>query len=434
MSSVITNIERDGPLYKKVSVGDALLSINGRELTDVLDYKFYSYESNLHLKLRRKNGEEYSVSVQKDEGEDLGLSFETYLMDKARSCSNHCLFCFVDQLPRGMRRTLYFKDDDARLSFLTGNYITLTNLSEREIRRICDMRISPINISVHAVDPALRARLLGNPLGAEGMTIIRRFAKAGITMNCQIVCCPGINDGAELQRSMEALSVLYPNVYSVSIVPVGLTKHRERLFKLTPFDAHTAGETIDLVETFGETCLNKRGSRIFFCADEFYLKAKREIPPYEAYEDFSQLENGVGMLRLLAYEFMDELDFTEPGEGKKAEFSIATGVSAAPFLESLMLTAANKCGKIKGRVYPIVNDFFGHTINVAGLVTGKDLIAQLQGKNLGARLLIPQNMMRHGERVFLDDVTLTELESTLGVPVRPVMQDGADLLYAMLGN
>ena len=434
MSGLITTIERGSPLYNKISVGDTLLSINGMGITDVLDYKFHSYESELNLLFKRENGEAYSVHIKKEEGDDLGLGFETYLMDKAKSCSNRCLFCFVDQLPRGMRQSLYFKDDDARLSFLTGNYITLTNLSDQELQRICDLRISPINISVHATNPDLRAKLLGNPRGAEGMEIIRRLAQAGITMNCQIVCCPGFNDGEELKRSIEELSLLYPKVYSVSIVPVGLTKHRERLCNLKSFDVDTAAETIDIVEHFGKECLNKYGSRIFFCADELYIKAKRDLPPYEDFEDFSQLENGVGMLRQLEYEFMCELSFTEPEEGHDHNFAIATGVSAAPFLQRLLLTAAEKCGKIKGNVYPIANDFFGHTINVAGLITGRDLIAQLREKDLGGKLLISQTMLRHGESVFLDNVTIPELEIALGVPVRPVIQDGEDLLQAMLGH
>lgn len=433
MSSVITKIEEDSLLINKVSVGDALLEINGKAITDVLDYKFHSYDESLTLRLCNKQGEEYSVEVQKQAGEDLGLDFETYLMDKARTCSNRCVFCFVDQLPRGMRKTLYFKDDDARLSFLTGNYITMTNLSEREIQRICDLRISPINVSVHATDSDLRAELLGNKAGGRGMEIIRRFSEAGITMNCQIVCCPGLNDGEQLSRSMEELSALYPQVQSVSIVPVGLTKHREGLAKLKPFDRESAEETLDLVQEHGERYLEKHGSRIFFCADEMYLKAGRQVPDYDFYEGFPQLENGVGMLRLLEWEFLDELDYTEPSEGESGSFSIATGVSAAPFLEKLMLTAANKCDKIKGRVYPIVNDFLGETINVAGLVTGGDLIAQLKDKPLGERLLIPQNMLRHGEGVFLDDTTLEDVQNALGVSVIPVMQDGVQLLHAMLG-
>ena len=371
--------------------------------------------------------------MKKPVGGELGLEFETYLMDRARACSNRCVFCFVDQLPRGLRKTLYFKDDDARLSFLTGNYITMTNLSERELQRIIDLRISPINISVHATEPELRAKLLGNPEGAKGYELMKKLADGGITMNCQIVCCPGLNDGEALSRSMRDLAELYPQVNTVSIVPVGLTKHREHLYPLTPFDARGAADTIDRVESFGSQCLEKYGSRIFFPSDEFFLKAGRPIPPDEYYEDYTQLENGVGMLRLLQEEFFSALEYDEVFcDG--VPFSIATGVSAAPFLAKLLVTASEKYGKIKGTVFPIVNDFFGHTINVAGLVTGGDLIAQLKGKDLGARLLIPANMLRDGEGVFLDDVTLDDVRRELNVEVLIVEQDGGALLRAMAGE
>jgi putative radical SAM enzyme (TIGR03279 family) len=432
MGSTIKTIEQESPLLGKVHPGEKLLSINGNPIVDVLDYKYYAYDRKLELELETPAGQHRRVQVKKAEGADLGLEFDTYLMDRARSCANRCVFCFVDQLPKGLRPTLYFKDDDARLSFLTGNYITLTNLSQREIQRICDLKISPINISVHATNPELRAKLLGNRRGAEGMEIIRRFAEAGIVMECQIVCCPGLNDGAELQRSMEDLAVLYPQVGSVSIVPVGLTKHREGLFAMTPFDREKAAVTIDQVERFASRCLETRGSRIFFCADELYLKAGRDLPPDEAYEEYPQLENGVGLLRLQETEFLAALCLTEPDEGVKDPFSIATGVAAAPFLQKLLLTAQKKCDKIYGTIYPVINDFFGHTIDVAGLVTGGDLIAQLRGRELGNRLLIPQSMLRHGEGVFLDDVTLTDVERELGVPIQIIPQDGGALLDAML--
>ncbi len=433
VSNRIKEIESSSPLSGKVQPGDELLSINGREVTDVLDYMFFSYDPKLTVRLRR-GGDEWELEVEKPEGEPLGLVFEDYLMDRARSCTNRCVFCFVDQLPRGMRRSLYFKDDDARLSFLTGSYITLTNLSEREIQRICDMRISPINVSVHASDPELRAMLLGNPAGAHGMEIMRRFAAAGVVMNCQIVCCRGLNDGAALERTMAELEEMYPQVNSVSVVPVGLTKHRERLYKLEPFTPGAAREVIAAVERRGGRCLEKLGSRVFFCSDEFYLAARRALPDYDFYEDFPQLENGVGMLRLLEREFLDELDYTGPEEGTGEPFVVATGVSAAPFIKKLMLTAAEKCAKIKGEVVAIENDFFGHTINVAGLITGRDLIAQLRAHGAAGRVLIPQTMLRHGEGVFLDDVTLGQASEALGAPVVPVAQDGGALLRAMLGD
>ena len=433
MLNTVTNIDARSPLRGRVRVGDKLLSINGHEVEDVLDYRYWSYEPQLTLVFRSADGGEYSVKARKGEGEDLGLDFEEYLMDRPWGCSNRCKFCFIDQLPKGLRRTLYFKDDDARLSFLTGSYITLTNLSEREMERICALKISPINVSVHATDGALRAELMGNPKAADIMGPLKRLADAGIVMDCQIVCCPGWNDRGQLSRTMSDLAGLYPGVNSVSIVPVGLTKHREGLAELRPFDRESAAETIDRVEAFAEECLQRLGSRVFWCSDELYLKAGREVPEDEYYEEYSQLENGVGLMRLLETEFMAALRLAEPDEGMGGRFTIATGVAAAPLLEKLLQTAHKKCAKIDGRVYAVVNDFFGHTIDVAGLVTGGDLIAQLRGKDLGERVLIPHTMLRHGEGVFLDDVTLEEASSALGVPVTPIGGSGGELLDAMLG-
>ena len=434
MLNTVTGVDRLSPVRRHIHIGDALVSINGHEIEDVLDYRYWSYEGRLSLTVRRPDGSEHTVKVRKGEGEDLGLDFGEYLMDKPWGCSNRCVFCFVDQLPRGLRRSLYFKDDDARLSFLTGSYITLTNLSEREFERICALRISPINVSVHATNPELRARLMGNAKAADIMTPLRCLAGAGITMNCQIVCCPGWNDGEELTRSMRELAELYPGVYSVSIVPVGLTKHREGLESLTPFDAAKAAETIDRVESFAEECLEKHGSRIFWCSDELYLKAGRSVPADEYYEEYSQLENGVGLMTLLETEFMDALAEAEPGSGTGESFTIATGVAASSLLQKLLLTAQSKCAKINGSVAAIENDFFGRTIDVAGLITGRDLIAQLKGRELGARVLITQKMLRHGEGVFLDDVTLDEAAEALGVPIVPIGGSGRELLDAMLGD
>lgn len=433
MLNTVTNIDARSPLRGRVRVGDKLLSINGHEVEDVLDYRYWSYEPQLTLLFRSADGGEYSVKARKGEGEDLGLDFEEYLMDRPWGCSNRCKFCFIDQLPKGLRRTLYFKDDDARLSFLTGSYITLTNLSEREMERICALKISPINVSVHATDGALRAELMGNPKAADIMGPLKRLADAGIVMDCQIVCCPGWNDRGQLSRTMSDLAGLYPGVNSVSIVPVGLTRHREGLPELTPFDRESAAETIDRVEAYAAECLSKLGSRVFWCSDELYLKAGREVPEDEYYEEYSQLENGVGLMRLLETEFMAALRLAEPDEGAGGRFAIATGVSAAPLLEKLLQTAHKKCAKIDGRVYAVVNDFFGHTIDVAGLVTGGDLIAQLRGKDLGERVLIPHTMLRHGEGVFLDDVTLEQASEALGVPVTPIGGSGGELLDAMLG-
>ena len=432
MSNKIISIDGDSPVKNKVRTGDTLLAVNGKEITDVLDYKFFTYDRRLKLTLRGEDGKTRHVTVRKPEGVELGLNFESYLMDSFRACRNRCLFCFVDQLPRGMRKTLYFKDDDTRLSFLTGNYITLTNLSERELQRIADLRISPIRVSVHATEPELRAKLIGNPEAARGYELMQRLARSGIEMECQIVCCPGLNDGEALSRSMRDLSALFPQVHSVSIVPVGLTKHRAGLPELEGFDRERAAETIRLVTEFGDRCLEETGSRIFFCSDELYLKAGLPLPPDEWYEGYPQLENGVGLLRLLETEFAEALEHTPSGDG--VPFSIATGVAATPFLKNLLLTAQEKCGTINGNVFAVENDFFGHSIDVAGLVTGGDLIAQLKGRALGERLLLPINMLRHGEGVFLDDVTLADVEEALGVRVRVVRQDGHDLLDAMLGR
>ena len=432
MDNAIKAIDPDSPLAGKVRPGDTLLAINSNKILDVLDYKFFAYDTRLELRLRRPEGSEYSLHVVKPEGGDLGLDFESYLMDKPRSCANRCVFCFIDQLPGGMRPTMYFKDDDARLSFLLGNYITLTNLSKREIERIIALHISPINISVHATDPALRRELLRNPRAGECMEIMGRFAKAGITMNCQIVCCPGLNDGEALMQSMRDLEALYPQVHSVSVVPVGLTKFREGLYPLSPFTKELAAETLDMVDAFGGECLRRHGSRIFWCGDELYIKAGRKIPSDEFYEDYTQLENGVGMLRLMETEFSSALKLG--GEPDGAPFSIATGVSAAPYFQILLDKAKEKYPEIKGRIYPIVNDFFGHSINVTGLITGGDLIAQLKDKELGERLLISQNMLRRAEMDFLDDVKLEEASAALGLPVYPIEQDGFALFDAMCGQ
>ncbi|MBQ6465169.1 MAG: DUF512 domain-containing protein [Oscillospiraceae bacterium] len=432
MDNVIKSIDPDSPLRHKASEGDAVVSINGHRILDVLDYKFFAYDPRLTVRLRRADGSEYEVAVRKSEGGDLGLEFESYLMDRARSCANNCVFCFIDQLPPGMRPTMYFKDDDARLSFLLGNYITLTNLSPREIERIIALHVSPINVSVHTTDPELRCRMLKNRRAGESIEVMRRFAAHGIVMNCQIVCCPGWNDGEELLRTMRDLEAMHPGVHSVSIVPVGLTKYREGLEPLTPFTPEHAAETLDLVTAFGDECLKKHGTRIFFCGDELYLLAGRELPPDEFYEEHTQLENGVGMLRLLETEFRSALRLSD--EPDHVPFSIATGVSAAPYFRRLLELAREKYPKLDGRVYPIVNDFFGHSINVSGLITGQDLIAQLRGKELGRRLLISQNMLRRQEMDFLDDVTLAEASRALGVPIIPVEQDGFALWDAMAGE
>lgn len=432
MDNVISKIENGSPLKHRVHIGDTLLAINGNRVHDVLDYKFFGYDPEVSVTVRTPEGIEHTVHVAKAEGQDLGLEFETYLMDKPRSCANNCVFCFIDQLPKGMRRTMYFKDDDARLSFLLGNYITMTNLSDREIQRICDLHISPINISVHTTNPELRIKMLRNRNAGKCIDIMRRFADGGIRMNCQIVCCPGLNDGDELMRTMRELADMYPAVHSVSIVPVGLTKFREGLFELRPFTPEHSSETIDMVTAFGDECLKKFGTRLFFCSDEMYICANRELPEDEFYEEHTQLENGVGMIRLLETEFKSALSLSERPDG--VPFSIACGTSVAPFFEKLVCTAHEKYDNIDGRVYAIENDFFGHSINVTGLITGGDLINQLKGKDLGERLFISQNMLRREEMDFLDDVLLEEASAALGVPIYPIEQDGFDLWDAISGD
>ena len=417
-----------------VRVGETLTHVNGKPIVDVLDYKFYTYDPRLELTLKDPEGNERTVRLRKMEGEDLGLEFETYLMDRARSCANNCIFCFVDQLPPGMRKTLYFKDDDARLSFLMGNYITLTNLSDREVQRIIDLRVSPINISVHTTDRELRAMMLGHKNAGRGIDIMEKLAAANITMNCQIVSCPGINDGPALDKTMNDLAGMYPAVNSVSVVPVGVTKFREGLHPIQPYTQQQAAAVVEQVERFAAKHKAQHGTSLVWCSDEFYLIAGKELPDEDYFEEFTQLDNGVGMLRLLQSEFIRALDLLDEEEIEGATpFSIATGVSAAPFLRQIVDMAREKCGKIKADVYPIRNDFFGHTIVVAGLVTGGDLIAQLRGKKLGERLLISASMLRSGERVFLDDVTLDDVERELGVPVIPVAQDGYELCDAIFG-
>ena len=432
MSNIITSVDPRSPAERAgVRPGERLAAIGGHPIQDVLDYRFFGYDKNPVLTLESGGGSR-KLRVKKGEGEDLGLNFETYLMDKARSCANRCVFCFVDQMPPGMRETLYFKDDDARLSFLMGNYLTLTNLSEREIQRIIDLRISPINVSVHTTDPELRCRMLQNRRAGESIDVMRRFAQAHITMNCQIVACPGLNDGPALDRTLRELGALHPAVESVAVVPVGVTRYREGLPEIHPYTGEQAAALIDQVEAFAKEFLEQHGTSLAWCSDEFYLLAGRELPEKGYYEDMDQLENGVGMLRLLLSQAElaaeDEFSHLTP-----SPFAVATGVSAAPYIRQAAELVQRSCPALRGTVYPIVNDFFGHTITVSGLVTGKDLMAQLRDKDLGQRLLIPSNMLRSGEQVFLDDVTVDEVSKALGVPVTVVAaEDGFALVDAML--
>ncbi|MBU5627152.1 DUF512 domain-containing protein [Oscillibacter sp. MSJ-2] len=429
MSTIITSVDQRSPAQRAgITAGEQLIAVNGHEIVDVLDYRFYCYDPVLELVLRESGGAERRLQIKKLEGQELGLNFDTYLMDEPRPCSNHCLFCFVDQMPPGMRDTLYFKDDDARLSFLMGNYITLTNLSEREAQRIIDLRISPINVSVQATEPELRKRLLGNVHADKSLAYMRAFGEAGIVMNGQIVVCPGWNDGVHLRRSIEDLMDI--GFASCSVVPVGLTKYRKGLAKIGMVDAEKAAEIIDTVDEYGARCLKRYGSRKFFCADELYIKAGRELPEESYYEDFAQIENGVGMLRSFLTEFDRGLQDVDP-KGSYPSFTSVTGKSAEPFIAGLVEKAKAWCPSLRGEVIGIYNDFFGRTIDVAGLLTAQDIIAQLKGRSLGEHVLIPANMLRHGGDVFLDDLTVADLERALERPVTVVEQDGFSLVDAI---
>ena len=431
MKNVIKSVDSGSPLHRRVKPGWELLSVNGHPIVDVLDYKYYTYDPQLLMEFRTEEGKIRLVRVRKDEGADLGLEFETYLMDRPRSCANNCVFCFIDQNPPGMRKSIYFKDDDARLSFLMGCYITLTNLSPREVQRIIDLHVSPVNVSVHTTDSELRVQMLKNPRAGEALGIMLRFAEAGITMNCQIVCCPGLNDGDALMRTLSDLKSMYPAVNSISVVPVGLTDHRVGLAELQPFTPEGAAETIDTVTQFGNKCLEELGTRLAFCSDELYQIAGRELPPDEFYEAHTQLENGVGMLRLTEAEFLAALRCADTPDG--VPFSIATGAAAAPLMEKLLFSAKEKYDILDGQVYTVRNDFYGAQVTVAGLITGGDLIRQLKGKPLGERLLISADMLRQDEVDFLDGVTLAEASAALGVPIYPVSCDGGELCDAMFG-
>ena len=428
MASKIISVDEGSPAARAgLEAGEILLQIDGVAIRDVLDYKFYSYDARLTLQVLGQDGETVrEVRVRKREGEPLGLNFEHYLMDKMKQCSNKCVFCFIDQLPKGMRKTLYVKDDDARMSFLMGNYISMTNLSEADVDRILRMHISPVNISVQTTNPELRVKMLQNRRAGEALKIMDRFAEGGITMNCQLVVCKGLNDGDELKRSLHDLKKLYPAVNTISVVPFGMTDHREGLYPLEPTDKAAAAAILDIVEPFAQACLEELGTRLAWCGDELYLKAGRPLPDTAYYEDFTQFENGIGMLPL----FMEEFRLALPGyEGRGARpFTIATGAAAAPSMALLLDEAAVKCDNLNGKVVEIRNDFFGHRVSVAGLITGQDLIAQLKGRDLGERVLISANMLRDGGDVFLDDYTPQQVSDALGVPIVPVEIDGADLL------
>ena len=418
-----------------IRAGDLLISVNGNAIRDVLDYRFYLTEREVTLKLERE-GKPYTVELRKGEYDDIGLEFETPLMDKKHTCRNACVFCFIDQMPKGMRRTLYFKDDDDRLSFLHGNYVTLTNLKDEDIDRIIKMRISPVNVSVHTTNPTLRVKMMKNKRAGEVLSYLDRLAEADIALCTQIVLCRGLNDGEELLRSMRDLERLYPALRSCAIVPVGLTKFREGLYPLELFSPEECAEVIRAVNAFGDECLKKHGTRLFYCADELYVRAGLPLPDESYYEDYSQIENGVGMITSLTSEFDPELSYLEdylPDFRPPRTVSVATGAAAYETIEALAKKAEAAVEGLTVRVYRIVNHFFGDSVTVAGLLTGRDVSEQLRGQALGDELLFPAVMLRADGDVFLDDMTPEELSEQLGVPVRAVGSDGVELLRAFLG-
>ncbi len=417
-----------------IAAGDVLLKINGSEIFDVLDYRFFIQSKKLRLELKRGLSE-YTVNIRKSsELSDIGLEFETYLMDKQHSCKNKCIFCFIDQMPEGMRDTLYFKDDDSRMSFLFGNYITLTALSEREIQRITDMHISPVNISVHTMNPALRVDMMKNPHAGESLKILDRFFDGGIDMNVQLVLCPGINDGAELRFSLEELSKYSPHIKSIAAVPVGLTKYREGLPQLKCYNPQEAAAVLDIIDEFNAHYAYYNGGKtLAFASDEFYLISGRKLPDAGYYGDFSQLDNGVGMCALLESEFNTALNAAEPRNINR-RVSIATGEAAYPLIKKLCDAACCKFSGLDVNVIKVENDFFGYTVTVAGLLTGKDLLSNLENKPLGDELLIPRVSLRSEGDKFLDDVTLGELSQRLNIKITPVKNDGAVLLQCLTGG
>ena len=415
-----------------IKKGETLLSINSNEIVDVLDYRFYQVNRKLTLEVADEDKNVRTIEMTKGEYEEIGLEFETYLMDKQHSCRNKCIFCFIDQLPKGMRETLYFKDDDSRLSFLFGNYITLTNITEHEIDRIIKMHISPINVSVHTTNPELRCKMMNNRFAGDTLKYLKRFADAGITLNCQIVSCPGINDGDELVRTLTDLENLGVNM--TAIVPVGLTRYRENLYPLVPYNKETAGQTIDIIEKMGDECVKKHGRRIFFPGDEFYLLAEREIPSPEFYEDFSALEDGIGLIAYLTDDVGWKLEELDADESLCHKVTIACGEGVFPYMKRIMSMINEKFPNITINTRAIKNNFFGGGVNVSGLVTGGDLIDQLRDDDLGDRLIITSSMLRFENDLFLDDVSTDDVERELGVTLVPVNNNGNDLVEAVIAG
>lgn len=416
-----------------VEQGDFLLSVNGRDIRDVFDYRYETANEYVELEIEKKNGEIWALSAEKDEYEDMGLVFETGLMDEPKPCSNKCVFCFVDQLPHGMRETLYFKDDDFRLSFLTGNYVTLTNVPDAELERLINYRLSPVNVSVHAVSPEIRTQLLGNKRAGNILKQLQKLKNAGISLNFQIVLCKGINDGAVLAETVEALAGFIPEGRSLSVVPVGLTRRRAGLFGLEPFTQEDAREVITFVHEMQDIFLAEYGTRFVYAADEFYLTAGVKIPPYKSYEDFPQIENGVGMAASFMREATAALakakDFSASGH-----VTVVTGTAAYGMIKRLSKKIEKKAPHLKIETVPVKNSFFGETVTVSGLLTGHDIINTLEGRNLGSFVFLPRNALRAGEDVFLDDIALPDMEKALGTRVMAVPASGFDFVNTLLSQ
>lgn len=430
----------------EIEAGDVLVSINGNEIEDVFDYHYMVNDEYLEILIRKADGEEWELEIEKEYNEDLGIEFDNGLMDDYKSCTNKCIFCFIDQMPPGMRETLYFKDDDSRLSFLQGNYVTLTNMKDKDLDRIIQYHLGPINISVQTTNPELRCMMLHNRFAGDSLKKIDRLYEGGIPMNGQIVLCKGVNDGEELERSIRDLTKYLPLMESVSVVPVGLSKYREGLYPLEPFTKEDAENVIDTIEKWQQICLKEHDLHFIHASDEWYMLAGRPLPQEESYDGYLQLENGVGMMRLLMNEFHDALEEAKEPEHKaemmqilEEEFdghhkvSLMTGRLAAPFLREMAADFMEAFPGYEVEVVDIRNDFFGESITVSGLITGKDLITQAKEKELGNTVAIPCNMLRMGERVFLDDQSIEDVENALQVPVIIVKSSGFALVEAMFG-
>jgi putative radical SAM enzyme (TIGR03279 family) len=427
MKSIISKVIQDSIAEEmEIEVGDKLISINGTEVKDIIDYKFLLSDEFVDVEIEKLNGEVWNLEIEKEYQEDLGVEFENSILDDARSCCNNCIFCFVDQLPKGMRETLYFKDDDSRLSFLQGNFVTLTNMSEEDINRIIRYRISPINISVHTTNSELRAKMLNNRFAGNIFDRLKKLSEAGIVMNCQIVLCPGYNNGKELKRTIEDLYTLYPSIQNVAGVPVGLTKHREGLINLERYTKATAEKEIDLVNKIQNKFLEEIGEPFVRLSDEFYILAEREVPNSEYYSGFEQLEDGVGMIRILRDNIRTTI--SNLNVNGKGSFTLVTGSSAYKEILNISEIIMKSNKKVSVNCIKIINDFFGESITVAGLLTGGDIINQLQKVDLGEHLIIPSNMLRSGERIFLDDIKIEEVESKLNIKVLICDYTGEDLI------